>query len=294
MNIKQIIGFNALAKVLNFSKAADSVYLTQPAFSRMIQSLEEELGGQLFVRSKTSPQLTVLGAQVLPEFQEMERHYENILKSVHAQQASCSSKIIFGTFETGIPDFIYHLCDSFSCEEKEVIHFSYPEYSESTAYEALAHSEIDVLYTAHVPNALKNEVNMLTLESHITCAYVNKNHPLARKEKVSFRELENETFIVVNREKSPLGFNRLLEMTIKAGFSPKSLVQSSTLPGIKSYIQGNDGISVLPAGIISAEGICSVPINDADATSTNLIWMKSNSNRALEAFVRYCQQYVNL
>ena len=43
MNIKQIIGFNALAKVLNFSKAADSVYLTQPAFSRMIQSLEEEL-----------------------------------------------------------------------------------------------------------------------------------------------------------------------------------------------------------------------------------------------------------
>ena len=87
MNIKQIIGFNALAKVLNFSKAADSVYLTQPAFSRMIQSLEEELGGQLFVRSKTSPQLTVLGAQVLPEFQEMERHYENMLMLIdHAMR----------------------------------------------------------------------------------------------------------------------------------------------------------------------------------------------------------------
>ena len=82
MTIKQIIGFNVLAKTLNFSKAAESTYMTQPAFSRMIQSLEEELGGQLFLRSKTAPKLSPLGEQVYPELLSIQRSYENIIERV--------------------------------------------------------------------------------------------------------------------------------------------------------------------------------------------------------------------
>lgn len=50
MNMKQIEGFCLLAKTLNFSRAASRMYISQPAFSRMIVSLEEELGCQLFLR----------------------------------------------------------------------------------------------------------------------------------------------------------------------------------------------------------------------------------------------------
>ena len=64
MNMKQIEGFCLLAKTLNFSRAASRMYISQPAFSRMIVSLEEELGCQLFLRSKTEPKLTVAGEDV--------------------------------------------------------------------------------------------------------------------------------------------------------------------------------------------------------------------------------------
>ena len=51
MNTTQLECFLAVAQNLNFSKAAESVALTQPAVSHQIRSLEEELGVQLFTRT---------------------------------------------------------------------------------------------------------------------------------------------------------------------------------------------------------------------------------------------------
>ena len=78
MNMKQIEGFCYLAQTLNFSKAAEMLYITQPAFSRMIVSLEEELGCQLFVRSKVKPQLTLAGEQIYKHMKCICRDYEDI------------------------------------------------------------------------------------------------------------------------------------------------------------------------------------------------------------------------
>ena len=44
MNIKQMKGFLELSKTLNFSKTAKQMYMSQPAFSRMIESMENEIG----------------------------------------------------------------------------------------------------------------------------------------------------------------------------------------------------------------------------------------------------------
>ena len=64
MNIKEIICFNALASTLNFTKAADELFISQPAFSRIIISLEKELGGAVIIRDKKNPRLTPLGENI--------------------------------------------------------------------------------------------------------------------------------------------------------------------------------------------------------------------------------------
>ena len=52
MNIKQMKGFLELSKTLNFSKTAKQMYMSQPAFSRMIESMEKEIGVKLIQRDK--------------------------------------------------------------------------------------------------------------------------------------------------------------------------------------------------------------------------------------------------
>lgn len=69
MDLTQIRYFLALSRSLNFTRAAESCNVTQPAFTRAIQRLEGELGGPLILRERSLTQLSELGRTMLPLLQ---------------------------------------------------------------------------------------------------------------------------------------------------------------------------------------------------------------------------------
>lgn len=69
MTITQIKYFITAAKCLNFTKAASKLYITQPALSRQISAIEEELNVQLFVRNNRSVKLTPAGMALVEPFE---------------------------------------------------------------------------------------------------------------------------------------------------------------------------------------------------------------------------------
>lgn len=75
MNTTQLECFTTLASTLNYVRTADELGLTQPAVSRQIQSLEQELGSRLFERTTRSVSLTQVGVQFLPEARSMLNTY---------------------------------------------------------------------------------------------------------------------------------------------------------------------------------------------------------------------------
>ena len=66
MDLTQIRYFAALARTLNFTRAAEQCHVTQPALTRAVQRLEDELGGPLIRRERALTQLTDLGHAMLP------------------------------------------------------------------------------------------------------------------------------------------------------------------------------------------------------------------------------------
>jgi len=69
MELFQVRYFLALAKLLNFTRAAEACNVSQPALTRAIQRLEEELGGPLLYRERSLTQLTELGRAMLPHLE---------------------------------------------------------------------------------------------------------------------------------------------------------------------------------------------------------------------------------
>ena len=65
MDIKSMRCFLAVAETLNFSRAAESIYLSQPALSLRINAMEDELGAKLFLRTRQQVYLTAANVLAL-------------------------------------------------------------------------------------------------------------------------------------------------------------------------------------------------------------------------------------
>ncbi|MDF2765319.1 MAG: transcriptional regulator [Rhodospirillales bacterium] len=71
MEMHQVRYFLAVCETLNFTRAAERCHVTQPALTRAIQKLEEEVGGQLFRRERNATHLTHLGQMVKPHLEQV-------------------------------------------------------------------------------------------------------------------------------------------------------------------------------------------------------------------------------
>lgn len=71
MDIKDLRCFAAVAEYLNFSRAAESLYISQPALSQRIHALEKSLGTSLFLRTHQQVYLTSAGQRILPEIRKI-------------------------------------------------------------------------------------------------------------------------------------------------------------------------------------------------------------------------------
>ncbi len=112
MEMHQVRYFLAVAEKLNFTRAAEQCGVTQPALTRAIKSLEEELGGLLFHRERSRTQLTELGRMVKP-------HLEHVLGKAQETKLLAkefaevrSSKLKLGIMCTIAPDQIIELIGS--------------------------------------------------------------------------------------------------------------------------------------------------------------------------------------
>ena len=78
MDISSLQAFIAVARNESFSKASEQLFVTQPAISKRVAALEEELGTQLFNRIARQISLTEAGKQLLPKAQELVHQAEDM------------------------------------------------------------------------------------------------------------------------------------------------------------------------------------------------------------------------
>lgn len=103
MDLKSLRCFVAVAEKLNFSRAAEELFISQPALSARISALEDEWGVQLFRRTKQKVFLTPAGSALLPEVQNiLERidRLDEFAKDASKKTAQLSGKIVIGLDDT--------------------------------------------------------------------------------------------------------------------------------------------------------------------------------------------------
>ncbi|WP_066318684.1 LysR family transcriptional regulator [Bacillus sp. FJAT-29814] len=244
MELRQLQMFMEVAKHKSITRAAEHLHLSQPALSKSIMALEEELGMTLIIRSNKTSDLTDGGKVVLEYAQKMTALMEEMKTTLNDM-----TNLTRGQLNIGLPPFIGSL---FFPRVMAKFHQTYPnielniaEYGGARVVKSVEEGEVELGVTVlpideepfHVYPIVEEEMKLL----------VYKDHRLAGKGEVNVRDLKREEFIFYHEEFS---LNQILMNHFRAfGFEPKILFKSSQWDLMSEMVAANLGITILPQSI---------------------------------------------
>ncbi|MCT1176661.1 LysR family transcriptional regulator [Pediococcus pentosaceus] len=222
MNLTTLKYFVQVATEGSLTKAADKLFISQPTLSRHMKNLEAELNTQLFVRQSHSLKLTENGITFLKATTKVIQDVD-ALKHFFDQHQTASNPTHYlnvGYLENFRLEKMYAVLDRISHENN--IQFSLFPDTPTNLSKGLSSGKYDLIYSLR-PYTTDNVLFKSTdfLENHLEIA-LPINHPLAAKPQLSFSDLKNETFILLDRDKSPIIVDNVLSQGIKNGYNLKA------------------------------------------------------------------------
>lgn len=290
MDIRHLQYFMEVARYRSFTKAAESLYITQPTISKTIKNIEEELGIILFDRSNKKIELTDAGKIMFEQGQHIVNSFQNLSSELHDLQ-----NLKKGHIRIGLPPMIG---SSFFPEVIGLFHQEYPDISIRIFEDGAKKVELDV-----ESGLLDIGVTVLPTDDEVfhSFSFVQENlmllvhptHALAGRDSVSLTELENELFVLF-REDFAL-HDRIITECVKLGFQPHVVYESSQWDLISGMVAANLGIALLPETIsheVDQTRINVVPlIHPAIPWQLGMIWRKERyQSFATQEWIQFTQK----
>jgi LysR family transcriptional regulator, benzoate and cis,cis-muconate-responsive activator of ben and cat genes len=192
MELRQLRYFVAVAEERNISRAAKKIFLTQPALSRQIKALEEEIGQCLLERQAHSIRLTPAGEALLREARELLHHGEQVLERVRAAGHGLRLRVGYApSLAAGL------LSAAVECFTQTHPNARVELFDLSTAeiLAGLESGKLDVALTVGQEESTRG----LKWTPIVRAAWqlaVNQNHPLVRRQRVTPAEVAREPLLV--------------------------------------------------------------------------------------------------
>ncbi len=239
LNLHLLEQFIALARTKNFTRAADELHLSQPALSRAIQKLEDQLGVPLFERKPREVVLTDLGELLLERAKEILRLMEDTFSEL--SEASRRGRIRLGAIPTIAPYFLPGMLSGFAQKHPEISVIVQEEPTENLI-KRCSHGEIDLAIVA-LPILAKNfEVERLFDEELFLVAPVG--HTLTKPKTVAIDALDGFPFVMLN-EAHCLSEN-ISSFCRQKSVQPVTVERTSQLATVQELVTLNHGVSIVP------------------------------------------------
>ena len=244
MTIAQIKYFTTVAKCLSFTKAAEQLFLSQPALSRHIRNMEEELNIQLFVRTNTGIRLTPAGSTLYLGMEDLYNTYIGLVENASKVQQGHSGILNVGVLEeTNTADFlprVYHaLTKEFPSVELR-LHTGSFDFLTSNLYSG----KLDVIFNLQFEVAQKESILYQYVSRSKDHIVMSKYHPLAKKERITLEDVRNETFVMISPEDNPESAPLIFAICKEHGFVPQ-VHYAKTLGEQILWITAGMGVSIL-------------------------------------------------
>jgi DNA-binding transcriptional LysR family regulator len=293
MELKHLTSFIAVAEQLSFVRAAERLYLSQPALTGQIQRLEEELGVQLLVRNRRTVKLTDAGKVFLAEARATLSRAR--LAADRAQKAARGEigRLRIGFVSSAVLETVPSIVVAFRKQYPEVT-LDLMNLRTVSQVKKLIDKTLDIGFL-RLP--LSNDHLQTTIIHREPFLLVlPKGHPRARDKQVHIANLRNESFVAYGRRWAPGFFDSVVQMCVKEGFSPNIVQETGEMYTAIALIAAGAGIAILPKSVVLAQSknIVMKPLAGSVPTSEIAIATRvGNNSLIVRSFIELAAQQYN-
>lgn len=287
MDINQLKYFICVAEHLNFTKAAEKLYISQTAISQQIKSLEDSLNVQLFIRNNRKVSLTPAGESFYNKVKliidELDIAIHDTVKIASGYKGSL--KIGFTRGHSTL--IIYNLIKEF-IKRYPLIDITVLDDNLNNLYEHLNNKTLDLIFSIDFNLEDIKNFRYFHLSREPIYVVMNNNHPLANSTSLHRYDLKNESFVFLNKLESPAGYNKMISNCVKSGFTPNIVKHCNSLASLSLLIKLGIGISFFPKFQLSdfTDSLTFIPLEDNDEFIDHvLIWNNINKNPTINLFL---------
>ena len=278
--------FITVAKTLNFTKAAEILFITQPALSRQISAIENELNMQLFVRSNRSVRLTPPAMVLLNEFERIYNDYNLAIANARNSFQGLSGELNIGILEGMYVGDLFPGVLKYLAEYYPQIKINLHTYSFNDLIKKLYENNLDIIFTLLFDVAERDMIRYKVIEKTKDHVVVHKDHRLANAKSVKLSDFMDDTIMMVSTEDSEMSPKLILDACKTAGFTPKVKFASS-LSEEMLWVEAGVGVCILDSRNIlhSNPSVRFLDVDIISDPSLTMAWNEEHYNPMKKIFI---------
>ena len=256
MELYQVRYFLAMTRVLNFTRASEECNVSQPALTRAIHLLEDELGGELFHRERRNTHLTELGRMVEPHLSELYENSQSAKRVAKEYSGLQRTPLRLGIMSTIAPDQIVDLIAAIKANHPGIeLHLCDSDARDLRA--RLIAGDLELTIYALPGEDGDERIHSLPLFREQMVIAVHARHPLAGQATVRVRDIDGENYIHRNN----CEFAGYADSILAAqGVTCHPAYWSDRDDWTLAMVAAGLGFGFMPANSAQREGVAALPI----------------------------------
>lgn len=287
MEIRQLEYFLMVNETHSFTRAAERLYVSQPAVTSAIRSLEEELEIQLFDRTQKQITLTSEGQIFLRHVQKVMEGISNTLNEIDALKSPNGGTLKIGLTPLAGVSATTSLLKEFTSQYPQIKLVFTESHSNLLEQELLIDAiDVAILFSAQNNNAL-TYLPLPREELYVICS---RQHHLRRNNSVQLTDLVNESLILLAAD--CFYRQQIIQTFEKSNTLPQINFELNHIESIKRFVASNLGITILPGSLCDTDtDLVTIPLDPPLYRQPALAYKTNRHNsRAANAFIELLQK----
>ena len=244
MHIEHFKEFITLAELLNYSIAAEHLYLTQPVLSRHIIGLEKYLGVRLFSRSTQNVKLTAEGRFLYENLPSVTNRLDHLITRVKQTNNNEELSVTLGSPFYAVKDYLrdvpshlkkHHANLDFKLvmdDPNELIRYLYTD-------------KVDIIVVPNIPFSGSGNLVFFNLYDERLGILCNKKDSLAKREEIDLKEIKGRTILSVESNYFDTMWKKVVDYCSELGFTPSKPILYNQIESVLMEIDNSSAITII-------------------------------------------------